>query len=87
MNGMTREFVRRRRDVFARERMAAFVAAGELEVCSLCGCDTDATVVGCAACSERHRMRQRREDPSTREKLQASQRASRARRRAARRVS
>ena len=64
MTAQERQLVKQAIDARARQRMHAFVLAGELQVCAGCGCEQALRTPGCRTCANRHRMYARRTDPA-----------------------
>ena len=78
-----RQTIRTAIDTHARQRRQAFIDAGELHVCTGCGCDTDTFLAGYDQCADRRRARELRADPAYRDLLNGRERERRSLRRKA----
>ena len=75
MTHEVRQRIRAAVDARVRDRRQRFIDAGELAVCTGCGCDQEIRTPGCKTCGDRHRKWRLRTDPAYRARVREYERA------------
>lgn len=78
MTGELRTYLRQELDAYYRHCRQLLIDAGEVSVCSSCGCEMDQRTPGCGRCGDRHRKRSLQTDPAYSTKWAAWRRQKRA---------